>query len=495
LLSAKKVGANNNFQFSDSLAKRTAYGLGVCSLGDLNNDGNTDIAVSAFDFDNNEGVIYVLFLDSKQEVISYVEIGRNKGGLVPNSALSFSDFGISMDALGDFNKDGTVDLLVGNRNEVYLLFLNTNGTVKSHKRIASGNNGLNLSIDARDYFGYSVGNVGDINGDGVVDIGVYNPDDRSVGGRSAFLYILFLNQDGSVKRYHRIDTRNNILKDTVVLANSRFGTSVCRFSKNRIIVGSSTATVNAERTGLIWLLDLDTNGVVTDFKRISNQTHGFTDTLHDLCLFGTSVDNIGDIDGDSIDEIAIGASFYFDSLKSGAVFILSLNRNDSINYLNRISNSTVPLPYVIHEEVRFGNDIAGVGDLNGDGKYDLITAGPRERISYPTGPYKGRIHVLYLDGISHKDNTVNTDNTPQLISINTLSIYPNPTNSTFKVSGTQDIEIEGVLVVLDMTGKVIYTLKNHNSKTAVDSKHLVSGMYIINYQTEKGFYQGKLIKE
>ncbi len=52
-----------------------------------------------------------------------------------------------------------------------MLFLSTNGTVKSSTKIASGTGG-GLQLRNYSYFGRSLANLGEIDGDGVTELGV-----------------------------------------------------------------------------------------------------------------------------------------------------------------------------------------------------------------------------------------------------------------------------------------------------------------------------------
>ena len=48
-------------------------------------------------------------------------------------------------------------------------------------------------------------------------------------------------------------------------------------------------------------------GTVIDFQKISDTAGGFTGVLDDEDSFGFSVESIGDLDGDGIDDMAVGA--------------------------------------------------------------------------------------------------------------------------------------------------------------------------------------------
>jgi len=97
-------------------------------------------------------------------------------------------FGRSVAGIGDLNENGVPDIVVGaigdnfggtDRGVVYVLFLNTDGSVKSHQKISDTQGRFTGQLDNGDQFGISVGRIGDLNGDGVPDIvvGAYLGDD------------------------------------------------------------------------------------------------------------------------------------------------------------------------------------------------------------------------------------------------------------------------------------------------------------------------------
>ena len=124
-------------------------------------------------------------------------------------------FGYTIASIGDLNKDGINDIAVGspyddeegyNAGAVYILFLNSDGTVKSHQKISEKfghfNLELNDSLQPNDAFGFSVSQIGDLNDDGINDIAVgspYSDSQNKVLPDSGSIHILFLNSDGMVK--------------------------------------------------------------------------------------------------------------------------------------------------------------------------------------------------------------------------------------------------------------------------------------------------------
>lgn len=113
-------------------------------------------------------------------VASYQKISDVEGNF--SGSLDNSDhFGRSVAAIGDLDGDGNGDLAIGayedddggtDRGAVWILFLNNNGTVKSSQKISNTAGGFGGTLDNTDYFGVSVVAVGDLDSDGVIDLAV-----------------------------------------------------------------------------------------------------------------------------------------------------------------------------------------------------------------------------------------------------------------------------------------------------------------------------------
>ena len=72
-----------------------------------------------------------------------------------------------------------------------------------------------------------------------------------------------------------------------------------------------------------------TSGKVASFQKISDTVGGFTGTLDDSDRFGNSVCSPGDLDGDGIIDLVVGAYFDGDGgLNHGAVWVLFLESSE-----------------------------------------------------------------------------------------------------------------------------------------------------------------------
>ena len=161
-------------------------GYPLLPLAILDGDGVIDLAVGAANDDTGfgeTGAVYVLLMNSSGTVKGVQKIAHLTGG---GPSLSGGDrFGSEVSALGDLDADGVVDLAVGATGDnghgaVHVLLLNPDGTVKSSQKIGH-NTGGGPNLAAADAFGTSISLLGDLNGDGVTEIAV-GADGDDTGG-------------------------------------------------------------------------------------------------------------------------------------------------------------------------------------------------------------------------------------------------------------------------------------------------------------------------
>ena len=191
-----------------------------------------------------------------------------------------------------------------------------NGSVSSTAEINdSTSNGPTLTDEDR--FGTSVANIGDLDNDGVDDIvvGARADDNNSLTDNGA-VHIMFLNTDGSVDSTVEI---NDVTANGPVLSNGdRFGISVANIGDlnkdgvNDIAVGALDDNGGTDR-GAIHIMFMDTDGSIDSATVEINSASSPGPSIIDGDFFGASITNIGDLDNDGVDDLAVGALNYYDS--------------------------------------------------------------------------------------------------------------------------------------------------------------------------------------
>ncbi|MCB0738453.1 MAG: FG-GAP repeat protein, partial [Bacteroidetes bacterium] len=335
-------------------------------------------------------------------------------GLPSNLINSDDEFGISVQELGDINKDGITDVVIGAQGHdlgsntdagaVYTLMLNADGSVKKYVRITQGSGGFAGSLTKDDRFGHYLAKLNDYDKDTVSEVVIGSYQDNDGGTNRGAIYVCFIDTSGEVKRYKKIsDTQGNF---TATLDNDdKFGTSVSSIGDldgdgvEDLIVGASGDDDGGTDRGCVYILFMDTTASVKRYKKISDTQGGFNGSLSNSDLFGYSVKNIGDLNGDGITDVAVGAPRDDDGgTDRGAFWILFLDTNGTVKKYSKVSSTLSNFNADINNGDWFGRYFAAPGDVNGDGVEDLFVGAHNNDDG---GSDRGAIWLLYLtdDGL------------------------------------------------------------------------------------------------
>lgn len=367
------------------LKDKDKFGTAVAAIGDIDGDLIGDLAVgvphasNAGTDDGDHGAIIILFLNSDGTVKGETYISRNAGGL--SGTLANGDqFGTSITAIGDLDGDGRSELAVGaprdnddepNSGAVWILSLNADGTVKSEQKISNTAGGFTGVLVKDDEFGRSVAGIGDLDGDGVVDIAVGAEGDDDGGGKTGAVWILFLNADMTVKNHAKISASSGGLTGPLD-PGSKFGNSLAALGDldndgvADLGVGAPYDDDGGSHTGAVWILFLNTDGSVKADQKISALAGGFTGVLSSGSRFGDGLGGMGDLDGDGNAELGVGAVHDDDGEKdAGALWVLFLDDAGVVTAHAKISATSGGFTGALDGHDHFGESIAVLGDLDG----------------------------------------------------------------------------------------------------------------------------------
>ncbi|MEJ2608681.1 MAG: integrin alpha [Candidatus Thiodiazotropha sp.] len=394
------------------------FGSAIANIGDIETDGVTDLAVGApFDDDNgtNRGAVWVLLLDNDGKVDTYQKISSSEGGF--EGALDDEDhFGSSIAELGDLNSDGFLDIAVGapldddggtDKGAIWILFLNGDGTVQSQQKISAKAGNFTGNLDANDQFGHSLANIGDLNNDGVTDLAVGMPYDDDGGTDRGAIWILFMNRDGTVDSTQKISSAKGNL-ERQPSNGDHFGSSITSLDdidKDGVIdlaVGTSGDDDGGNDRGAVWILFMKSDGTVDAMRRITQTRGGFDGELHNGDQLGSSIANIGDINDDGNNDLAVGANLTDDGgTDRGAIWILFMQGDGQVISSSKISNTKGRFDVNLNDGDQFGGAIANIGDLDGDNHNDLAVGA---NLADSGGDDKGAFWVLFMKATdSHMD--------------------------------------------------------------------------------------------
>ena len=277
--------------------------------------------------------------------INLSDVAAGTGGFVMNGIDARDDSGFSVSGAGDVNGDGLADLIVGARKadpggndragESYVVFGKADGTAVNLSDVAAGSGGfVIIGIDAQDQSGYSVSGAGDVNGDGLADLIVGAPG-ADPGG-------------------------NSFAGESYVVFGKADGTAV---ELTDVAAGSGGFVIN---------------GIDSDD------------------LSGQSVSGAGDVNGDGLADVIVGASGVAPGGNNAAgesYVVFGKADGTAVNLSDVAAGSGGFIINGIDVYDYSGFSVSGGGDVNGDGLADLIVG------AFGAGPggnnYAGESYVVF----------------------------------------------------------------------------------------------------
>lgn len=371
-------------------------GVSVSGGGDINGDGIDDFIVSARYNDGNgtdAGRVYVVFGTSNatRSNIDLTGFSASDGFYV--DGVAGDAIGASVDVVGDVNGDGIDDFAIGapsasGSGAVWVIFGQTGATRANINlgSLAASDGFLILGDAAGDSFGNSVAGAGDVNGDGFDDIVIGAPFGDDGGANAGEAYIIF-GRAGATRA--TIDVTSLAAADGFItignLDDERAARAVSGAGDingdgiDDFLVGAPYSDDGGNIRGKVYVVfgQGGTSRNNIDFANFS-ATDGFAIRgAQSPDVAGNSVANIGDVNGDGIDDLVFGA--YRQGTSTGAAYVI-FGRAGSTRANIELSSLTATDGFLITGDATgdsFGFSVSGAGDINGDGINDLVVGAHR----------------------------------------------------------------------------------------------------------------------
>jgi hypothetical protein len=415
----------------DSPSTSAYFGYAVSMVGDFNGDGYGDVISGAplntqTASQGGGAVIVQGGLNNALVTPGYSGMGQVRGMyLYANLANGWAGFSVA--GVGDMNNDGYMDVLVGmprnpsdttTSGQAFLVYgrKNAGGSLAEYQKeivaLAGTSGALNISIPvAGAGGGFSVSSAGDVNGDGWTDLIVSShfEDVASLNkaGKSYVIYgsaalsalqtVSTANVGGSVAGFTISGWQDGEESGTSVSSAGDFNGD----GKADLLVSAYFSDITRANSGTTYVVLGKTGNTAVDLTAIKNNTGGFAIVGENGTDYsGVSVSSAGDVNGDGLGDIVIGAivaSVSAPNRYSGKTYVVfgRSTANAAID-LATIASGASTGGFAIISNVageQSGHSVSSAGDINGDGLMDIILGAPNNSVDGSANT--GQSYVVY----------------------------------------------------------------------------------------------------
>jgi hypothetical protein len=375
----------------DGFGRDVRAGYSVAAAGDVNGDGRSDVIVGApfAGVPDGAGSAYVVFGREEPTTISLLALGD--GGFRIRGLSPGDNAGTGVGGAGDINGDGRSDVVVGapfwsdpkqgllDVGAAWVVFGKSSATQVD---LASLGSGFRIVGANGDRIGYAVAVAGDVNGDGLADVVLGTPvADRNGRPDSGSAYLVFgtnsttpVNLAALGNRGFRIDgaTQGDMAGVSVAGAGDVNGDG-----RADLVVGASRAD-SAGRNDAGSAYVVFGKGSTTTIDLASLNDRGFRIAGAAAADFaGAAVAGAGDVNRDGRWDVLVGAP-RADSVgrpDAGSAYVVFGSRSTTTIDLAALGGRGFRI-LGASPDIRAGAAVSGAGDVNGDGRQDVVVGIP-----------------------------------------------------------------------------------------------------------------------
>lgn len=396
-------------------------GWSVSNAGDVNGDGLEDLLIAEpqvqYPIGGNwyiNGAFNVVFGRTSQAAIDLAAVKSGTGGFVVHggsfrlneSAASYNLLPFSGSNAGDVNGDGLDDLVLATKiflpqvgqdilGTAYVVFGKTSTAGVFRSDLDNGTGGFLInSQDSTHYSPSVVAGAGDVNGDGLSDLLMINYSNNAIGSA----YVVFGKTSGGTVDLSSISNGNSTLGFVI----NPDGTRLSRYQSISNIGdingdGLADMFIGYYGTGArCYVVYGKTSSTAVELSAVGAGSGGFVLEGVSNTDFGYSISNAGDVNGDGLMDLIIGASRANSVTRprAGLSYVVFGTTNlVSIN-VSEIENGS--RGFVIlgeNQNDQSGYSVSAAGDVNGDGLADMIVGAPSADPSAISNA--GRCYVVF----------------------------------------------------------------------------------------------------